>query len=129
MCSDLGGGRGEGGGATLGTVLHVLDVYVVKVVESGAKNRAYALVSIVDELGQGVPNATVTGTWSGCTRGTGTATTDANGLARIRDRKTAACFQHVCDFVFTVTNVTRPQLTYDPSQNVATSGLAPCGQG
>ena len=97
---------------------------------------------VKDNLGQPVAGATVTGTWSGCLPGTGSAITqlvdiyDANGnyvrteaIAHIIHPKTYSCSgngQKSCGFYFTVTSITHPSLQYDPSANVQTTGSTLC---
>ena len=123
------------------TTIHVEAVLVTFNYVAGYQRRPNAYVYVKDNLGQPVAGATVTGTWSGCLPGSGSAvtqiyTTDANGnpvppysYAHIAHPKTHSCGgkgSKPCSFVFTVTSMTHPSLQYDPSANVQTSGSSPC---
>ena len=123
------------------TTIHVEAVGVNFQYVTGPRRRPNAYVFVKDNLGQPVAGATVTGTWSGCLPGTGSAitqiyTTDANGnpvppysFAHIIHPKTYSCWGNgpkSCGFYFTVTSITHPSLQYDPSANLQTTGSSPC---
>ena len=134
-------GSGTEAFAQTATAIHVEAVLVNFNYVVGYQRRPNAYVYVKDNLGQPVAGATVTGTWSGCLPGSGSAatqiyTTDANGnpvppysYAHIAHPKTHSCGgkgSKPCSFVFTVTSITHPTLQYDPSANVQTSGSSPC---
>ena len=66
-----------------------------------------------------VADATVTGRWNGCKRGTGSGVTDCTGRAVV-DGGNVSCAQECID-LFTVTDVTHEFVLYDPDANVETS--------
>ncbi len=104
---DVGGGPG-------GSDMHV-DSIVLSTKSKGPKTDAIAKVTIVDENGDPVAGADVTGTYSGDVTGTRTETTDSNGLASFKIQITGS----ISSFSFCVDNVTG-SLTYDSSANVET---------
>ena len=77
--------------------------------------KGRALVTIRDDLGNPVPSAVVTGTFSGDFSETLAATTDSNGLATFT---TTEAGRRV-SFGFCVDNVDGP-LPYHPNDNVET---------
>ena len=133
-------GGGMEASAQTATTIHVEAVGVNFEYVSGYRRRPNAYVYVKDNLGQPVAGATVTGTWSGCLPGTGSAvtqiyTTDANGnpvppysYAHIVHPKTYSCGGNSkpCGFYFTVTSITHPSLQYDPGANVQTTGSSVC---
>lgn len=83
------------------------------------KNKRYtakAQVTVVDENGDPVANATVSGTFSGDVSGSGSATTDANGVAEVSIVKVGT----ISAFTFCVSNITHASMTYDSGANVVT---------
>jgi hypothetical protein len=109
----LGSGSGPGPG---GTEMHVYSI-VLSLKSAGPNNTCKAVVIIVDENGDPVEGATVTGTFSGDASGTESGTTDADGevtLSVLVVGKGA-----VSTFTFCVDNVTG-SLTYVPGDNVET---------
>jgi uncharacterized GH25 family protein len=75
-------------------------------------------VTILDDLGNPVAGATVTGSFTGHFNESGVAdVTDANGVAVLI---TAGSLKGRLNFEFCVDDVTETTLTYDPSANVAT---------
>jgi hypothetical protein len=74
-------------------------------------------VAWTDTNNNPVPNATVTGSWSGKVRGSSTGVTDLTGTVVLTSPKTSKTGLAT----FTVTGVTAPGYTYDPSQNLVTS--------
>lgn len=104
---DVGGGSG-------GSEMHVASIVPSKK-QKGPKADAMAEVTIVDENGDPVAGADVTGTFSGDVSGTQTQTTDASGVASFKISVTAT----VSSFTFCVDNVTG-SLTYNSSANVET---------
>ena len=79
-------------------------------------NTAWAEVTILDENGSPVANATVEGIFSGDVSGSKSASTDANGVATLSIKVKAT----VADFTFCVDNVTHADFTYDSADNVET---------
>lgn len=126
------------GAPEAGTLMHVSDLGVGFVNVGGPNRQGVAFVWVQDEFGQPVNGAVVTGTWSGCTsQANDSATTQTwynsagvvtnEGLARIDADKKRSCWgNNPCHFVFTVTNVTKAGMTYDPGSNVLTSNSSPC---
>lgn len=101
--------------APVPTSQHVASI-VLSVETIGNKKYGVARVTIVNDLGQPVPNATVSGTFTGKPNGTATAVTDANGVAKL----TRGPFKGLPAFSFCVTNVVHASLPYAPSSNVET---------
>lgn len=104
-------GGGQGGGE-----MHVgqIDMSAKK---KGQNWNAVADVLILDESNSPVQDATVSGDWSGIVNGTGSANTDAQGVATLNSPKTKSSGI----ITFTVTDVAKSGLTYDPNANVETS--------
>ena len=78
---------------------------------------AGAVVFIVDESGSPVAGATVSGSWSGATTGSQTATTDQSGAAAF----TSGSAKAGGTFTFSVTDVAKTGYQYDAASNVETS--------
>jgi PKD repeat protein len=87
----------------------------LKTTKSGT--AATAAVTIRNSSGAVVPNANVTGTWSGLTTGTSTKLTGSTGLASFTSVRT----KNRGTFTFTVTGVTLAGATYNPGQNTETT--------
>jgi PKD repeat protein len=83
----------------------------------GVNRAAGALVSIINEDGSPVANATVSGQWSGLTSGTVSGTTGSGGTVML----TSANSKSDGVFTFTVTNVSASNHAYNSSFNVETS--------
>jgi len=96
--------------------LHVQSISLALVDVPGG-TEVEARVAIVDAAGQSVAGAAVTGEWSGLVAGASTATTGADGIAVLTSRKT----KKSGTITLTVTGVSAPGYTYDPTQNVETS--------
>jgi PKD repeat protein len=79
--------------------------------------QATATVTVRNQNGVVVPNATVTGTWSGLTTGTVSKTTGRNGTAALTSART----RNRGTFTFTVTGLTLSGSTYSPTRNVETT--------
>jgi hypothetical protein len=107
-----GGGPGPGG-----TEMHVHSI-VVSMKAAGINNTCKAVVTIVDENGDPVEGATVTGTFSGDASGTETGVTDASGEATLSVLVLGK--GAVSTFTFCVDNVTHASYTYVPADNVET---------
>jgi hypothetical protein len=107
-----GGGPGPGGDE-----MHV-DSIVMALKSAGPNNTCKATVTTVDENGSPVEGATVTGTFSGDASGTESGVTGADGevlLSVVVVGKGA-----VSTFTFCVDDVTHPDYTYVPADNVET---------
>ncbi|HOX03539.1 MAG TPA: PKD domain-containing protein [Candidatus Paceibacterota bacterium] len=88
---------------------------------AGSTAQARVLVFGATTMPVPLPNAIVTGVWSGLTTGTATATTDADGEVVFTSKKS----KKVGTFTFTVTRVSAIGYTYDPNQNdVTTASIA-----
>jgi lysyl endopeptidase len=96
---------GGGGGAT--TVSIASNVVTVQV--QGKQSRGVANVRVVDQNGQSVANATVTGTWSGSVSGSASGTTGTDGIATVYSAKTRTG----TSFTFCVTAVSGTGLTWN----------------
>ena len=124
--SEVSNVPGTMAGNTLGLFTHIESVHVWYQ-NQGGKRKGIAQVTILDESGAPVEDATVTGEWTGCNLNgqSGSAVTDCNGMAVIRRNKvcTAGDF---CDVLFTVTAVSHDASTYDPGANVETSDSIFC---
>jgi PKD domain len=79
--------------------------------------RANAAVTVFDDRGLVVPNATVTGKWSGVVAANRSAVSDGSGTATFTSPGTRS----EGTFVFTVTRVTAAGYQYQPSRNIETS--------
>ncbi|HVF34994.1 MAG TPA: trypsin-like peptidase domain-containing protein [Candidatus Saccharimonadia bacterium] len=95
---------GGGGGGTTASVAS----NVVTVVTQGKQYSGRATVTIRDQNGANVANATVSGTWSGAVSGAGSGVTGTNGVATINSAKVRTNGT----FTFCVTNVTGTGITY-----------------
>jgi hypothetical protein len=108
------GGSGGGGG---GTQTHVASITVVQT-GNGPNKRAQATITVQDENGQPVPNATVAGDFTGTFNEPGrTGTTNSSGVATITSNgKTGG----TVTATFCVTNITHASMSYNPAANVET---------
>lgn len=105
------------GGGGSATTLYVAAVLTGTENAGGGKKRGTATVTIKDNLGNPVSNATATGTFSGTFNETKSGTTGTDGKVTL---KTTATASGSFTLQFCVTNVTSSALTYDPTQNVLT---------
>jgi hypothetical protein len=141
----LAAGALPGSAAAAGTVMHVSFV-ATGWTYSGGSRKGDAHVDVADADGLPVLGATVTGTFSGCTSETASAVTalyfhpccsdgtcspgydcvNGEGRAQINGKKGANCGIKNCCFTFTVTGVSKPGYTYDPSQNLMSRDASPC---
>lgn len=114
------------------TAMHVESIDIQRKDSFGRgadKNVVEAVVLITDQYGNPVSGAVVIGDWSGCfTKGGAFATTDSTGRAFILG-KSVHCPPRTesCLVTFTVTNVSKEGVSYDPSSNVETSDSRLCG--
>jgi len=103
-----------GGGAA--TSMHVAGITVLTVNAGKGRKNARAQVSVMDDLGNAVAGAAVTGTFSGGINESGTASTGGSGTASITSEDTK---KGGLSFTFCVTGVSAG-LTYDSDSNVET---------
>jgi PKD repeat protein len=103
---------GTGGGGTM----HVADVVAFRI-QSGRKYYGACTVTIEDDGGAPVANATVTIYMTGPMTGTGTAVTGADGSVTLQ---TGTKTDDPTDFCFEVTNVTHADYEYDSGANLVT---------
>ncbi len=101
------------------TSCHVDSIVLSHTEPIRGKKRGKAEVTVVDDAGAPVANATVTGTFAGGSYyvGTESATTNANGLALLVTDGTCS---GGCPFSFCVDDVTHATLTYNSADNVET---------
>jgi PKD repeat protein len=95
----------------------VADIAMSLTVNKARNARANAAVTVKDAGGALVPGATVAGTWSGIVAGSTSAVAGSNGVATLASPTTKASGT----FIFTVTSVTLPGFSYQPSTNFETS--------
>ena len=93
--------------------MHVASIEL-SIKKKGPRTDAIAKVTIVDEGGNPVDGATVTGTFSGDANGTESGTTGADGEATIKITVQGS----VTTFTFCVDNVTHASFEYDFEANV-----------
>lgn len=110
-------------GSTLGVSVHVTDV-LPQWSPIGRSRQRWAIVTLVDEFGVPVADATVTGVWSGCKGGASSGITDCRGIALLPGGKVSC--NKICEIVFTVTDVTHDLFFYDASANVEDSDSQTC---
>lgn len=97
---------------------HVASIVVTKENLAQGNKRGRAVVTVVDDVGAPVPNATVTGDFTGKTTDLGvSAVTDGNGEAVLLSSSQKGGGGEWC---LEVTSVTHATLTYDAAQNVVT---------
>jgi hypothetical protein len=99
------------------TTSHV-DSIVLTTVNVSGKKKGRATVTIKDNNGDPVANATVTGQFTGDYNETRSAVTNSSGVAVIDTVATIKA--KTVHFTFCVTNVTHATLTYNASANVET---------
>jgi hypothetical protein len=91
---------------------------------AGPNVNAFATVTIVDDSGNAVSGATVSGNWSGATSETDSGVTDINGQVTFTSDKLKNPNSGTT-FTFSVFNVEKDGWTYDPSSNNETSDSIP----
>jgi V8-like Glu-specific endopeptidase len=84
--------------------------------QKGKNTTLHVAVTVLDENGNPVANATVSGTFSGDIGGSTSAVTDTNGIAtfKMTDKVTVSTFS------FCVDNIIHDSLSYDSSANMET---------
>lgn len=98
------------------TTLHVSDLAAAST-SQGGQWTAHVTITIRDNAGSPVQNATVTGSWSNGASGTGSCTTGSLGQCTV---STGGIPKRTGSVTFTVTNVEGP-LSYNSGANVETS--------
>ncbi len=115
------GGLSANATVTITVGVPVVKISVASIAMSVNKNRsgsqATALITVVNNSGAVVPNATVAGSWSGLTNSKVSGTTNASGQIAFATKRVKGSGI----FTFTVTSVTVAGGTYDPTLNTATS--------
>ncbi|HEV8369004.1 MAG TPA: xyloglucanase [Pyrinomonadaceae bacterium] len=109
---DLGGG-----GSCTASATHVDSIVVTTVSGGGNKKKGQATVTIKDNCGNSVANATVTGNFTGSINQTVSSVTNASGVATLTTTNTTT---GTVSITFCVTNVTHATLSYDSAANVET---------
>ena len=104
-----------------GSVIHVASIDM-SWSNKGPFYTAYATVTIVDDSDTPMAGATVYGSWSGAAPGDVSGVTNASGQVTLPSGKVKGGGT----FTFTVTDVTLPGSTYDPSLNVETTDSITC---
>jgi len=101
------------------TTMHVQKLVVTTVSVSAGWKQGRADVTVVDEHGNPVAGALVTGAFSGGLNQSASATTGANGVAVLTTFQTA---KGTFTLSFCVTGMTKAGLTYVPAQDVQSCG-------
>jgi len=93
--------------------MHVSDISM-SVNKTGKNVNATATVTIIDEDGHPVSNATVSGSWSGLVSGSASGITGSNGSVTLTSPKS----KQSGIFTFTITNVSSSGFIYDEGASV-----------
>lgn len=104
---------GDGGTGGTPTSVHVASITATDVKLQKGRKVGQATVTIVNDLGQAVAGAQVSGSFSGDFNESGSATTNGNGVAVLT---TNASKKGKVNFTFCVTNVSA-SLPYSPGDN------------
>ncbi len=102
--------------------MHVANIDMGSTVRSAGKNKfykAFATVSVVDSNSAAVPDATVTGTWSGATSGTVSGNTETAGKVTLYSNEVKN--PNGATFTFKVDSITKSGWKYDAGANLETS--------
>ena len=105
------------GQSTSPTSMSVTSIVTGTAGAGGGSKYGLATVTVRDNLGNPVPNATVTGTFSGSFNETRSGVTGANGTVNIQ---TTASAKGTVNVDFCVNTVTHATLAYNASQNTIT---------
>jgi PKD repeat protein len=89
----------------------------MKLATSKSGYQATATVTVRNESGQVVPNASVVGDWSGIVSGSSARTTSRNGSVSFASPRTKSRGS----FIFSVSGISLSGSTYSPVNNVETS--------
>jgi beta-glucanase (GH16 family) len=99
------------------TSLSVASIVTTTVTAGSGTKQGTATITVKDNLGNPVPNATVTGTFSGSFSETKSGITGSNGAVTL---VTTAKLKGTLTVNFCVTNVTHASLTYNSAANTIT---------
>lgn len=105
----------DGGGDPPGDVQASVADINVTTSSQGPWNTGRATITVVDADGNPVPNATVSGAFSGDISGSGSGVTDSNGVAVIESDRTRSSLNSL---EFCVSNISGTGITYAPGGNV-----------
>ncbi|MFN7506122.1 MAG: hypothetical protein ACK5Q1_11250, partial [Limnobacter sp.] len=83
----------------------------------GGQRYATATVTIRDSNGNSVPNAAVTGFWSGVVTGSVSGVTDSSGRITLKSPNS----KRGGTFTFSISSVTKSGFVYQPANNAMTS--------
>jgi len=97
--------------------VHVSNMSVTRKV-AGPWNMGHVYVTVVNQDGTPVANATVSGYFNEPNTSTKTGTTDGSGVAFIEGDRIRSS---IADFCFTVTDIAYSGYTYDPAANAVTT--------
>ncbi|MDH3890241.1 MAG: PKD domain-containing protein [candidate division Zixibacteria bacterium] len=98
--------------------MHVNSITVTRIGGKGNRYNGQATVTILNQSGQPVGGASVTGDFSGPSSDTQGGTTDGSGSVTLTSQRIKSPVGNWC---FTVTGVSLGSNVYDPSQNVESS--------
>lgn len=88
----------------------------MKVMKTRQKVAATIRIKVVDANGKAIPNAVVTGTWSGAFSGTASTKTNQFGIAT--QSASSKATTKGGSGTYTLSNIALPGYTYDPTKNV-----------
>jgi xyloglucan-specific exo-beta-1,4-glucanase len=106
-----------GGGGCASSAVSVDSITVTTVAAGKGKKRGQATITVKDDCGAPVANATIFGAFSGSLNESVSGVTNANGVVTLLTNGSAGGTVSV---TFCVTNVTHASLTYDSAGNVET---------
>jgi len=98
------------------TAMSVVNIEL-KGVTKGGQRYATATVTIRDSNGNSVPNAAVTGFWSGVVTGSVSGVTDSSGRITLKSPNS----KRGGTFTFSISSVTKSGFVYQPANNAMTS--------
>ena len=112
--------------------IHVENIAMSTSLVGRKKMRAAALVSIRDDLGNAISNATIDGSWSGLTNQVVSDLTTSSGDVSFASGNVNT--KTTGEFIFSVASVSAPGYSYDAADNVETTDCIntdndPCGGG
>lgn len=96
------------------TTSHISDLDGTSFWVNSRRWKATITITVLDDLGSPVANATVDGDWSGGISGSASCTTDSSGSCSITSDKIR---KKKADVTFTVTNISHATLSYNAAAN------------
>ncbi|MEJ2595219.1 MAG: PKD domain-containing protein [bacterium] len=105
-------------------VMYVQNMEVTRIYLNGGREAAECTVTVKDLDGNFVEGAEVTATYDGPSAGSISALTDNTGIALLEAKAVKGSSGTWC---FTVTDVAKPGVIYDPDQNVVTTACENTG--